>query len=72
MTNWEDDLAEFGERASQEARDEYRRRIYYQNIVYEVCNELDKHYSTITISGTADNPSTHVIDRLRGVLNGRV
>jgi len=59
---------------------EKERRIYYQNIVYEVC-ELIRWRSPLELKGdyavrpnvgcgTVEEPSTEVIDRLRCLLNG--
>lgn len=49
--------------------DEKRRRIYYQNIVYHVCNSLDaidhKQPGAGIVCGTVDEPSTAVQDRMR-------
>lgn len=47
-------------------KEEQRRRIYYQNIVYKVCNWLDRIFGKrITrgegiVCGTVDTPSTEV------------
>ncbi len=63
---------------------EKERRIYYQSIVYEVCNALDRidgrKPGTGIICGTADNPSDNVQRRMseledeirvmRGYING--
>ena len=44
---------------------EKARRIYYQEIVYAVCNILDSHFGDRrTIVGTVDNPSTDVRSRV--------
>jgi hypothetical protein len=43
------------------------RRIYYQDIVYQVCNALDEidGKQTGIICGTADEPNTNVADRMK-------
>lgn len=49
------------------------RRIYYQDIVYKVCNLLDKHYGrkpgTGLVCGTIDEPSSEVQNELATLLN---
>jgi len=45
------------------------RRIYYQDIVYEVCNILDKaNTSNRIVCGTVEQPTTEVQDKLREML----
>ena len=47
------------------------RRVYYQNIVYAVCRELDRAFSKRithgegTVCGTVEHPSTEVQDLMR-------
>ena len=48
------------------ARREKDARIYYQNIVYAVCNVLDKINSNRIVSGTLETPSTEVQDTILG------
>ena len=52
---------------------EKNRRIYYQDIVYKVCNLLDKHYDrrpgTGLVCGTIEEPSSEVQDELATLLN---
>ena len=52
---------------------EKNRRTYYQDIVYKVCNLLDKHYGrkpgTGLVCGTIDKPSSEVQDELATLLN---
>ncbi len=47
---------------------EMDRRIYYQDIVYKICNTLDildmKRPSEGLVCGTVENPSTEVQDRI--------
>lgn len=45
--------------------DENRRRVYYQDIVYAVCNILDRRFGSKsrTVCGTVSEPSTEVQDR---------
>ena len=51
---------------------EKNRRIYYQDIVYKVCNLLDKHYGrkpgTGLVCGTIEEPSNEVQDELATLL----
>ncbi len=47
--------------------DEQDKRIYYQDIVYKVCNIIDNQCGGFTTAGTINNPSTEVeesVDRL--------
>ena len=52
---------------------EKNRRIYYQDIVYKVCNLLDRHYGrkpgTGLVCGTIEEPSNEVQDELATLLN---
>jgi len=52
---------------------EQERRIYYQNIVYHVCNALDridgKRPGHGIVCGTADEPSTAVQQRIAALAN---
>ena len=48
--------------------DEKRRRIYYQDIVYEVCNHLDCFNNRTTVCGTAEEPSNEVQLGMSGLL----
>jgi hypothetical protein len=46
-------------------QDEKARRIYYQNIVYDVCNEMDKTFmGSRTVCGTVEEPSMQVQQRV--------
>ena len=47
------------------------RRVYYQDIVYAICNILDKHNGGCLCCGTVDEPSTEVQDALVSTLNTR-
>lgn len=49
---------------------EQERRVYYQNIVYDVCRQLDP-YGGLIQCGTADSPSTEVQTRLAEALKSR-
>ena len=55
--------------------EEKKRRIYYQNIVYAVCRELDRAFSKRihrgegTVCGTVDTPSTEVQDLMRELVD---
>lgn len=45
--------------------DEKQRRVYYQDIVYDVCNQLDNcGFEGKTVCGTLNSPSNQVTDRL--------
>lgn len=57
-------------RADEQA-DEKDRRIYYQNIVYEVCELLDAVYTTSTCCGIVTAPTTQVQDRVRSLIKYR-
>lgn len=52
----EEDMAKFTEK---------QRRVYYQNIVYSVCNSLDRIFGTHVVCGTIGEPHTEVEDLLR-------
>jgi hypothetical protein len=54
-----------------ERDDEKRRRVYYQNIVYDVCNRLDAVLGGKTVCGTVDSPTTQVVERLNTILDER-
>ena len=43
---------------------EKQRRIYYQTIVYSVCNLLDQGYTGSIVCGTIEEPSTECQDVL--------
>ena len=47
---------------------EKRRRVYYQDIVYSVCNDLDKILPGTTVCGSWAEPSTEVQDRMKALL----
>lgn len=55
-----------------EHRIEKRRRVYYQNIVYDVCRMLDRHLGygpgSGVVCGTADTPCQGVQNELERVL----
>lgn len=46
------------------AKDEKRRRVYYQNIVYAICTHIDKHRGdgSMIQCGTLDHPSSALQD----------
>ena len=46
---------------------EKRRRVYYQDIVYSVCNDLDKILPGTTVCGSWAEPSTEVQDRMKAL-----
>ena len=53
-------------------REEMDRRVYYQTIVYDVCNIIDtmRIQSKPMVCGTVNAPSTEVQDTLRSWLSG--
>ena len=51
-----------------ELKKEKERRIYYQNIVYQICNMLEVYLGYTPVCGTVDNPTTEVQDTLKKVL----
>ena len=51
-----------------EAVKEKRRRVYYQDIVYAVCNRLDRVTPGTTVCGSWAEPSTQVQDRMDDVI----
>ncbi len=54
-----------------EAISEKRRRVYYQDIVYAVCNKLDRVYVPKCVCGTVDSPTTQVQERLESLIEYR-
>lgn len=55
---------------SLQLREEKDRRQYYQTIVYDVCNLVDKyrHDGKKTVCGTVDEPSYDLIDSLSDII----
>jgi hypothetical protein len=51
-----------------DAAKEKQRRIYYQNIIYEICNKLDEVYTPKTVCGTIDCPSTETQARVAHIV----
>lgn len=49
--------------------DDKEKRIYYQDIVYAICNTIDAHYKTSVVCGSVNNPSTEVQDTIEDVFN---
>ena len=50
------------------SEEESARRVYYQNIVYDICNILDRYQggkSKSLVCGTVNNPTTEVQDAVR-------
>lgn len=45
------------------------KRIYYQDIVYAVCNIIDNYNKSSVVCGTVNNPSTEVQDTIEDVFN---
>lgn len=54
-----------------ELLDEKARRIYYQDIVYNVCNQLDRALGGFTVCGSLPSPTTEVQDRLAKLIQER-
>lgn len=50
-----------------EPANEKSRRVYYQDIVYAVCNELDKILPGTTVCGSWAEPSTEVQERMKAI-----
>lgn len=48
--------------------DEKNSRIYYQDIVYALCNMVDKHYGNRTVCGCFTEPSTELQTRVNELL----
>jgi len=50
------------------SEEESARRVYYQNIVYDICNILDRYQggkSKSLVCGTVNSPTTEVQDAVR-------
>ena len=66
------ELREENRKLRERLADEKSRRVYYQNIVYGVCNILDaateRFCGTGVVCGTVREPSTEVQDTLRSLL----
>ena len=58
------------ERSERKVMDEKERRIYYQNIVYAVCNIIDAELGTKLVCGTVGEPSTEVQDKVAEIMSG--
>lgn len=54
-------------RTAEELMREKAARLYYQDIVYTVCNWLDNALNQKTVCGTPDDPTQGVQDGLRAV-----
>lgn len=54
-----------------EAISEKQRRVYYQDIVYAVCNKLDRVYTPPCVCGTVNSPTTQVQERLESLIEYR-
>ncbi len=65
------DAAVFALNQPQTASKEKERRIYYQDIVYAVCNLIDRHRrdKRKTVAGTIGTPSTDVQESLASLLS---
>ena len=48
---------------------EKQRRVYYQDIVYHVCNALDKAFPGKTVCGTVEQPSDEVQQRIDSLVS---
>ena len=65
-------LGKIVEEERERLREEKKRRVYYQNIVYQCCNALDgpRHCSTSggsLVCGTIEEPQTEVQDAVQSV-----
>ena len=49
-------------------RTEKERRIYYQNIVYAICNLIGRHDGREIVCGTIDAPSSETEDAVAGLI----
>jgi hypothetical protein len=61
-------------RGSADLDEEKRRRVYYQDIVYQVCNELDRAFHVKrgergVVAGTIDAPSNEVPERMKELVD---
>jgi hypothetical protein len=63
------DLEELDERLGRERDDERRRRVYYRNIVEDVCSRLNTALGGHTVPGDPDSPTTQVVERLNQALH---
>lgn len=59
-----------GVKTGDEALKEKERRIYYQDIVYKVCNLLEKATGSKIVCGTVEEPSTQVQSILERLIQG--
>jgi hypothetical protein len=57
-------LIEAATQKVEELAKEKERRVYYQNIVYSVCNALDVIEGSHVVCGTAGSPTTEVQDAM--------
>ena len=49
---------------------EKQRRIYYQDLVYSICNKIDARIGGTTITGTIERPlDSDVLERLDSALH---
>jgi len=48
--------------------DEKRSRIYYQSLVYDVCNLLEAHFGGFVVCGTSKIPCTEVQERIEQLI----
>lgn len=70
---FEGDEADRSLNAEKEADKEKTRRVYYQSIVYGVCNLIDRHLGNKpgggVVCGTVDSPSNEVEEKLSKILS---
>lgn len=50
---------------------EKQRRVYYQDIAYSVCNQIDRVFTPNTVCGTVDTPTTQVQERMKLIFEYR-
>lgn len=51
--------------------EEHQRRIYYQDIVYKVCDLIDRKLGGRTVCGTLETPNRDIIERLKKALRSQ-
>lgn len=44
---------------------EIGRRLYYQDLIYKICNLIDPLFNSATIVGTVERPSLELLDRIK-------
>lgn len=58
------------EAMTKEMDEQKQRRVYYQDIVYAVCNEIDSCWpATHVVCGTKESPSTEVQNKIKELIS---